>query len=325
MKKMYLFFVTFAICSFITSCSSSYMQIATLKSEQVKLQSDGSFKSEHQEFTVEYDFWSKYGNVGFLITNNSDKDLYLNLEKSYFINNGYAYDYYQNRVFVYSSKSSSTINSTSSRSTAVGSLNSNSTISQYVNGHSNNYYATINSSSYGSYFSKSNISGYSSSSSYTTYSEKGSTIEYIEDKIVCIPAHSAKYFEEFQASSIIYRECGFPRNPDKDEETILEFDKNDSPKVFENRLMFILNNNEIPINHKFYVCEIQNILEENAYEKYFKKDCNGNEIVPPVLVNKKAQSDKYYIYYNYSKVRNYTKDGNRSYNDDRIEKKEKNK
>lgn len=300
-----------------------YMQIATLKSEQVNLQPDGSFRSQHQEFTVEYDFWSNYGNVGFLITNNSDKDLYLNLEKSYFINNGYAYDYYQNRVFVYSSKSSSTTNSTSSRSAAVGSLNSNSTNTQYVNGHSSYYNATINSNSYGSYSSKSNVSGYSSSSSYTTYSEIGSTIEYIEDKIVCIPAHSAKYFEEFHTSSTIYRECGFPRNPDKDEESILEFEKNNSPIVFENRLMFILDNNEIPVNHKFYVCEIQNILEDEIYEEHFRKDCNGNEITPPALINTKASSDKYYLRYNYTKVQNYTKDYSRSYNDDRIEKKRK--
>ena len=102
MKKNIIYFLAICfICSFITSCAPmQYMQIATLKSEQVELQTDGSFKYRNSEFTIEYDFWSNYGNVGFLITNNSDKDLYLNLEKSYFINNGYAQDYYQARTYL---------------------------------------------------------------------------------------------------------------------------------------------------------------------------------------------------------------------------------
>ena len=311
MKKIVLhFFIACVICNFATSCAPmQYMQIATLKSEQVKLQTDGSFKSEHSEFTIEYDFWSKYGNVGFLITNNSDNDLYLNLEKSYFINNGYAYDYYQNRVFVYSSKSSSSSSLTSSRSTISGNLNSNSSNTQYTNGYNN----TINSNSYGSYSSYSKTSGQSSSSTYSNYYEKSSSVEYIEDKIVCIPAHSSKYFGEFQVSSTIYRECGFPRNPSKKEESILEFEENDSPRIFENRLMFILDNKDIPVNHKFYVCEIQNILEDNAYEQVYRKNCNNDNIYPPVLVNKKASSDKYYLYYDFKDDYNY--------NDDRTNKK----
>lgn len=326
MKKNFIHFLTICfICSFITSCaSSSYMQISTLKSEQVKLHSDGSFKSEHSDFTVEYNFWSRSGNLGFLITNNSDKDLYLNLEKSYFINNGYAYDYYQNRTFIYSYKSSIISSLTSSRSSITGTLNSNNTYNQHTSGNYSNYAASINSNSYGSYSSNSRSSGYSLSSNYSSYSENGTTVEYLEDKIVCIPAHSSKYFEEFEISSTIYRECGFPRNPSKKEEVVLEFVENDSPRVFENRLMFILDDNEIPVNHKFYVCEIQNVLEDEIYEEHFKKDCNGNEIIPPVLVNKKASSDKYYLRYKYTKVKNNTKDFSRSYNDDRIKKKRKN-
>ncbi len=301
------------------------MQIATLKSEQVKLQSDGSFKSEHSGFTIEYYFWSEYGDVGFLITNNSDKDLYLNFGKSYFIYNGYAYDYYQNRIFVNSSKSSSAISSTSSQSSSFGNINNSSSNKQNINGYYNYSGAIINSNSYGTSSSNSATNKYSTFSSYSTYYENSNTIEHIEDKIACIPAHSSKYFKEFQASFAVYRECGFPRNPSKEEEVILKFTEEDSPKVFENRLMFIMNDNEIPVNHKFHVCEFQNILEDEAYEKHFRKDCKGNEIIPPVLVNKKASSDKYYIHYNYTQIQNYTKGNKRSYNDDRIIEKKKKK
>lgn len=243
-------FAALAIISFFTSCApSQYMQIATLKSEQVKLQSNGSFTSERPEFTIKYDFWSTYGDVGFMVTNNSDEDLYLNLEKSYFINNGYAYDYYQNRIIVNSSKSSLT--------TISGALSSTS----------------------------------------STYSANETTVEYIEDKIVCIPAHSSKYFKEFQAAYEVYRECGFQRDPSKKENAIIEFEEDNSPRVFENRLMFTMGGREIPVTHKFYVCELQNISDKNACEEVYVKDCKGNNIPPAVSVNKKASSNKYYIYY----------------------------
>lgn len=255
-------FAALAIISFFTSCAPSrYMQIATLKSEQVKLQSNGSFTWERPEFTIKYDFWSTYGDVGFMVTNNSDEDLYLNLEKSYFINNGYAFDYYQNRVIVHSSKSSLTTNS------GAGVVKSSTNISTAL------------------------------ASSSSTYSSNETVVEYIEDKIVCIPAHSSKYFKEFQAASEVYRECGFQRDPSKEENAIVEFEEDNSPKVFENRLMFTMGDKEIPVTHKFYVCELQNISYNNAHEYVYAQDCNGNNISPAVSVNQKASSNKYYIYY----------------------------
>ncbi len=96
-----------------TACSPEiFQQIATLSSENVELKDDRAFAYENELFTIEYYFWSESGKFYFTITNNSDDDLYLNLEKSYFVNNGYAYDYYQNRTFVYTN-SKTTISASS--------------------------------------------------------------------------------------------------------------------------------------------------------------------------------------------------------------------
>ena len=104
MKKLILLLAGAAIiCS---ACSPLYyQQIATLSSENVSLKNDGSFVYEDGIMTIEYDFWAESGQFKFIVTNNSDEDIYLNLAESYFVDNGLAYDYYQARTYVYTSKS----------------------------------------------------------------------------------------------------------------------------------------------------------------------------------------------------------------------------
>lgn len=104
MKKLILSFAVAAImCS---ACSQLYyQQIATLSSDNVDLKNDGSFAYEDGIITIEYDFWAESGQFKFIVTNNSDEDIYLNLAESYFVDNGLAHDYYQARTYVYTSKS----------------------------------------------------------------------------------------------------------------------------------------------------------------------------------------------------------------------------
>lgn len=48
--------------------------------------------------TVAYDLWSQGGNPGFYFRNNTNEDIYLHLDKSFFVKNGVAYDYYLDRI-----------------------------------------------------------------------------------------------------------------------------------------------------------------------------------------------------------------------------------
>ena len=54
---------------------------------------------EDDNCTILYDFWGKFGNAGFLIYNKSSENIYLHLDKCFYINNGFAYNYYKNRVY----------------------------------------------------------------------------------------------------------------------------------------------------------------------------------------------------------------------------------
>ena len=52
--------------------------------------------------------WDILGNIGFQFFNKTDKNIYLNLEESFFILNGISYNYYRNRVFTNSTSSGAT-------------------------------------------------------------------------------------------------------------------------------------------------------------------------------------------------------------------------
>lgn len=96
-QKLLLFlFLSLAM----SGCSSSayFYQIYSTKSEQVK-QQDDNFTYEDTQFKVTYDLWSEYGDIGFLIFNKTEKNIYLHLDKSFYVCNAIAYDYFQNRTF----------------------------------------------------------------------------------------------------------------------------------------------------------------------------------------------------------------------------------
>ena len=98
MKK--LLFIT-VICLLLTSCSQSiyYQMYQTIPiSEDIKTY-ENKIVYEDDNCTILYDFWGEFGNIGFMIYNKSSDNLYLHLDKSFYIKNGYAKDYYRNRIF----------------------------------------------------------------------------------------------------------------------------------------------------------------------------------------------------------------------------------
>lgn len=99
MKRFALIWIAAQWC--LASCAPVvFQQIATLSSENVEFKSDGTFIYEDPILSVKYNFWSESGKFDFIVTNKTDDNLYLDLSESYFINNGYAYDYYRARTFV---------------------------------------------------------------------------------------------------------------------------------------------------------------------------------------------------------------------------------
>ena len=44
---------------------------------------------EDDNCSILYDFWGKFGDIGYMIYNKSSENLYLHLDKCFYVNNGY--------------------------------------------------------------------------------------------------------------------------------------------------------------------------------------------------------------------------------------------
>jgi hypothetical protein len=96
---------------FFASCVvSNYYQVFKTEVEN-GIVSDNKIIFEDKNCSVYYNLWGQGGNAGFGIFNKTESDLTVYLTKTFFVLNGIAYEYFQNRTF---SKSTNTATSISS-------------------------------------------------------------------------------------------------------------------------------------------------------------------------------------------------------------------
>ena len=85
-------------CMGLSSCKQLYYQVYDVKSDELK-QEDNSLVYENGDMKVMYNLWGKDGSVGFILQNKTDKDLFIDMDKTFFILNGEANDYFKNREY----------------------------------------------------------------------------------------------------------------------------------------------------------------------------------------------------------------------------------
>lgn len=253
MKKLFLLLATSAM---LFSCTPLYRQVATIHSDNVALLDNGKYATNLDEISINYDFWSENGDVVFEIHNNSEKDIFIDMSKSFFIKNGIANDYFRN--------SSSIISYNTNVSKAFGTMGTNTTLKSKL-------------------------------STATTSSGVSTSIEYAEKSIICIPSKSYKVIAQFTLTDAPYRECGFIRDPIGKEVSIFTFNENNSPLIFENRLMFIIDSKETLLTNKFYVCQMQNINDKKCFVSSGRSGCNENGIT--IYSDIFSSPNKYYVHY----------------------------
>ena len=92
-------FVCFSILLF-SSCSS-YQVYQTESSEEIKTKNN-LYVFENDDISIVYDFWSEAGILALRIKNESDKEMMLNFEKSFFTINGDKLPYFSDALAKYS-------------------------------------------------------------------------------------------------------------------------------------------------------------------------------------------------------------------------------
>lgn len=262
----------------LSSCSTLYYQVYTVKSDNVKEQNN-ALVYENDDCQIIYNLWKDGGRAGFIFFNKTDKNIFVDLNKCFFIKNNKAYDYFLNRSTSFNN--SSTLSQTDEIAYGSSSLK----FSEYFDA---NKYTFINSIYIPEMMFSSRAETHLNAAIHSnaiTHSEavkkrksasysfsKG--ISYKEKDIICIPPKSFKEINEYLISNeVLLIDAGkmFPyKTPYK-----FTFDELNTPLKFSNAICYFMDNdNDYIINNDFYVESIENHSEKSFIkkEKYNKGD-----------------------------------------------------
>lgn len=280
MKKQLLYLLAAVT---LTSCNSSFYQIISTESSNVLKAPNGSMVYQDNNCSITYDLWAENGNSGFLFTNKTDEDIYIDLSESFFIMNGIAYDYYLNRTYT----SGKAVSSTKKETLSVGGK-----IKPYY-GEQDKIYTSAGTAT---------IDNYAVTASVAQGISANMSVSFKEKSIICIPGNSSKYFQEYDIMQSLYRECGYKLYPGHNEVKSLVFTENNSPIKFANKICYKIGKDTDPIvvTNEFYAGKITNKTSKVAkVREEITQDCDGESFSMAVKILKMVDKspDSFYIRY----------------------------
>lgn len=99
-----------AVLLLLNSCSATYYQLYTVDTTSNNHHSTEKVECfSTNECTISYNFWSRGGNSSFIVTNNTDELITVNVDECYFVHNGLMTYYFGDRIFSNSSRLSTTL------------------------------------------------------------------------------------------------------------------------------------------------------------------------------------------------------------------------
>ena len=270
MKNNFSIFAILTLILFSCSPSVFYQVYNTAVTGNLK-QEENSITFNDENCTISYNFWANEGQMTFKITNNSDSTIYINMDESFFIMNGIAYDYYLNRTFESSVSTSGSVTKEITKTQTVTGLNNRNLIQ--TNANQTSKVAQI-----------SNSNGYS--------------VSYTEEKVIGIPAKSAKIISEYSLVKKVYRDCDLLRYPTRKNPEIKNFTLENSPVVFSNCINYSIGKTgkSILVRNEFYVNQIQNLPESEMFTKKNDQYCGQMSVNISTTFKNKA-SNMFYITY----------------------------
>ena len=231
-------FSVFAIA--LTSCSAGvYYQVLKTKPDEAMVAKDNSLIYENEHCRIFYNLWAEGGNVGFSFSNRTNQNVFLNLDQCFFILNGEVHNYYRNRIFTRSSASAASTSRTSTASRSVTGIN---------------------------FFDLLQTNRIAQSSQVGFISSSEQSVAFNEEKTVCIPPGTSKYFSEYLISERVIRDCALLRIPTRKTINSKLFTRENSPLVFRNIISYSLENGgqKNSVSNNFFVSDVTNYPESMA-------------------------------------------------------------
>lgn len=233
MKQRIYIFVIAVVSVLMSSCASTYKycQIYETKplnsDNNVKIE-NGQMRYEYPQCVIEYNFWANGGSADFTFYNKTDDIIYIDLAKSFYVQNGVAYDIYQAREWSHGSSVDV------ATSTAYG----------YVESRSLGYSVGV-------------IVPNVNNVSHTSVD----MVSVKEKQIVAVPPHSRKHIETYTVMTEPLLSCDLQRYPQQSAQML--FSSDDSPCCFSDVITFKVGDNSQShtINNEFYVSSVTNYAE----------------------------------------------------------------
>lgn len=238
--KKYLLLIP--LVALLSSCSTltPYYQICKVSSD-LPTSANGAYEYKNSACDISYDFWTDGGSVSFIVTNNTNEILYVDLSKSFLIKNGIAYDYFLNRT-TSSTASIASSQSSGAAGTALG---------------------------YWNYFGKKVPGSITATSASSVGSQKSSSVAFEEKPVVAIPPHAAKVFSEYSIMSNHFKDCDLYESPSKKEQASMSFNLSTTPVTFTNYICYRVgdSNTDNFIENSFYVSQVSNQHHDATFHK----------------------------------------------------------
>jgi hypothetical protein len=271
MKKLTKAVLFISALSALISCSPSYYQLYSTKASSMVQEEGNSFTYEDENCIVTYNFWADGGQVWFKFYNKSDSEIHLHLDKSYLVLNGVAMNYYQNRVFTYSTSSGTAISKTGGIQRSITGLNA---------------------------FNNLQTDKTSISTTRTGIRTSGEAISFNEERVLIIPAKTAKIVQEHILNNSIYRDCNLLRYPRSKNGSSVSFSETNSPIVFKNLIQYSLEKSEAlkMVENHFFISTISNFNESGMYEYIYPEFC-GTKSAIRSKIDAQRSAKKFYNSY----------------------------
>lgn len=300
MKKNLLKLTTLCfVVLLLHSCGTYYEYIQVLSTKPVNnldktSKTNGGLLYEDANCAIFYKFWGNGGDAGFEFYNKTDQIIYLDLSKTFFIKNGIAYDYYEDKTITNTESSNTTVSVTSGYGLSATSSYSAS-ISQYYAGHLGYPTTSLSPRASSASISASNSLFASLFGSKSIFSSTGhsSSVATTKQPILSIPPKSSKFVKNYHIISNEIVSCDlkyYPENHDK-----VSFNEDNSPITFANYITFKVGEESdlYNIENKFYVSEIANYVEQNVTNYVKRSQTCENILTPDQIKNQKYALEVY--------------------------------
>jgi hypothetical protein len=247
---------------------------------------------------VFYKFWTKGGDAGFEFYNKANEIIYLDLTKTFFIKNGIAYDYYEDKT-VTDTETSHTSSTVTYGYGLSASRSYSASISQYYAGNfgqmpTTTYSPLASSASLGA--SKSTFGSLFKMSSTSTAFGHSTSVAITDKPILAIPPRSSKYVKNYSIVGAEFISCDLKYYPEYSDK--LTFDIANSPITFSNYITFTKGNKSkvYSIENKFYVNDITNYVKQNVTRYVKREETCENILTPDELAMQKTMPTIYDAY-----------------------------